>query len=296
MPIFSSGAVAADLKIFGEDTESTDITELLTNTNAEDGWGSGVDPNGFPAMSWFNAVGHTLSYITSYYLQKGIAEWVALQEYFIGSQVVASDGFTYTSKTNNNTGNTPVGDTINWKLSFLDSANTVVYTPTADYHPATKKYVDDNVKGKILQVVSVSKTDTFSSSAGFTDITGLAATITPASASSKIMVMVDANCGGPANQRGALRLLRGATPVGIGDTAGSRNPVSSSFVAPELTSIIQSSFSVEDSPATTSPTTYKVQGIIEGSQTFYLNRSATDIDDATYYRPISSITLLEIGV
>lgn len=145
MPIFGSGAAAADLKIFGDATQSTDITLLLTNANSIDGWGSGVDANGFPALSWFNAVGHTLSYITSYYLQKGIAEWVTLQEYHIGSQAVASDGFTYTSKTNNNTGNTPVGDSTNWRLSFLDSANTVSFIPTANYHPSTKKYVDDSV-------------------------------------------------------------------------------------------------------------------------------------------------------
>ena len=144
-PIFGGGSQADELKIFGTETESTDITLLLTNTNAAEGWASGVDANGFPALSWFNAVGHTLSYITAYYLQNGIPEWVALQEYFIGSKAVASDGFTYVSKTDNNIGNTPVGDSINWRLAFLDSANTVVYVPTANYHPATKKYVDDEI-------------------------------------------------------------------------------------------------------------------------------------------------------
>lgn len=32
----------------------------------------------------------------------------------------------------------------------LTKTNTTVFTPTADYHPATKKYVDDNVKPEIL--------------------------------------------------------------------------------------------------------------------------------------------------
>jgi hypothetical protein len=30
------------------------------------------------------------------------------------------------------------------RTEFLSKTNTASYTPTADYHPATKKYVDDN--------------------------------------------------------------------------------------------------------------------------------------------------------
>jgi hypothetical protein len=30
------------------------------------------------------------------------------------------------------------------KTNVLELDNAAVYTPTADYHPATKKYVDDN--------------------------------------------------------------------------------------------------------------------------------------------------------
>lgn len=30
------------------------------------------------------------------------------------------------------------------RTEFLSKTNTTSYTPTADYHPATKKYVDDN--------------------------------------------------------------------------------------------------------------------------------------------------------
>ena len=154
-PIFGGGSQSDELKIFGTEIESTDITLLLTNAKAAEGWASGVDANGFPALSWFNAVGHTLSYITAYYLQNGIPEWVALQEYFIGSQAKASNGFTYISKTNANIGNNPVGDSTNWRLAFLDSANTVVFNPTANYHPATKKYVDDNVTS--LEIASTAE-------------------------------------------------------------------------------------------------------------------------------------------
>ena len=49
--------------------------------------------------------------------------------------------------------------------------------------------------GSILQVVSVTKTDSFTtSSSSFVDITGLSATITPSSASSKILVSSFGDC------------------------------------------------------------------------------------------------------
>ena len=47
------------------------------------------------------------------------------------------------------------------------------------------------VGGKVLQVVSTTKSDTFSSSTinAFTDITGLSVSITPFSASNKILII-----------------------------------------------------------------------------------------------------------
>ena len=45
--------------------------------------------------------------------------------------------------------------------------------------------------GSIIQVVSTTKTDTFStSSSSFTDITGLSVSITPASSSNKILILL----------------------------------------------------------------------------------------------------------
>ena len=47
------------------------------------------------------------------------------------------------------------------------------------------------IGGKVLQVVSTAKTDTFStSSTSFTDITGLSVAITPSATSSKILVFL----------------------------------------------------------------------------------------------------------
>ena len=48
--------------------------------------------------------------------------------------------------------------------------------------------------GKVLQVVSTTKTDTFSTaSTTFVDLTGLSVSITPTSTSSKILVLVNTN-------------------------------------------------------------------------------------------------------
>ena len=80
--------------------------------------------------------------------------------------------------------------------------------------------------GAVVQVVSTTKTDTFSGSTtgSFYDITGLNVTITPSSASNKILINVTV-CGGHSNLAG-YRLVRGSTAIGVGDSGGgNRNQV-----------------------------------------------------------------------
>ena len=79
--------------------------------------------------------------------------------------------------------------------------------------------------GKIGQIVSTTKTDTFTLSTGsntFTDITGLSATITPTSTSSKIYINFIITYGNSTGSIVKARLLRGTTPISIGDASGSR--------------------------------------------------------------------------
>jgi len=307
IPIFGGESEADELKIFGTETESEDITLLLTNQNAKDGWASGVDSNGFPALSWFNAVGHTLSYITSLYLQDGITDWNTNQSYYTNSLVKSPiNGFTYISKTGTapstpNPGtNDPSTDSTNWRLAFLDSANTVVYVPTSNYHPSTKKYVDDAVAassgGKILQEKTVNKTDTFTTASGtFTDITDLSITITPSSASNKIKVSFQLQIGNTNNgDYTFVRLIRDATPIAIGDAVGSRIQSTAAWRITDVAGVMTVAIDFEDDPATTSPTTYKVQMTKSGG-TALLNRSGTDTDNATFTRLASTFTVKEIG-
>ena len=58
-----------------------------------------------------------------------------------------------------------------------------------------------NVSGSILQVVSVTKADTFSvSGATFTDITDLSASITPTSTNSKILIVASVSASASSGQ------------------------------------------------------------------------------------------------
>jgi hypothetical protein len=149
---------------------------------------------------------------------------------------------------------------------------------------------------RVLQVVSTAKTDTFStSSTSMTDVTGLSVSITPSSATSQVLVLVQLwgnGTNGTTNFFG--NLVRGATAIDVGAAAGSRSPVT--FFAesgPEGLYCMSATFL--DSPATTSATTYKIQVRNQGSGTVYVNRRETDDDSAPRPRLASTITVMEIS-
>lgn len=148
--------------------------------------------------------------------------------------------------------------------------------------------------GKVLQVVSATKTDTFTSTSGtYTDITGLSVSITPSATSSKIMVFVNlTGNGSPAVNGSFYQLVRGSTAIAIGDTAAGKTSASGTMYLNDAGQQTSTSFSHLDSPATTSATTYKVQGLIP-SGTFYINRSSGD--GGSTARTVSTITVMEIG-
>jgi hypothetical protein len=147
-----------------------------------------------------------------------------------------------------------------------------------------------------VQVVSVAKTDAFSTaSTSFTPVTGLSASITPTSTSSKIYVAVTmtglANYAAFANY---LRIMRDTTAIAVGDTAGSRTR--STFQMGQQTADHTSSAAMNylDSPSTTSSVTYSVEIRVSGS-TGYVNRGIVDTDNAAWARTVSSINLMEIA-
>jgi len=152
--------------------------------------------------------------------------------------------------------------------------------------------------GKIGQVVSTTKTDTFTlSTAGntFTDVTGLSATITPTSTSSKIYINFMITYSNSVGSIVKAKLLRGTTPISVGDTNGSRqrattgnyNGLTSNPMIQPLTQ------NFLDSPATTSATTYKLQVATENA-TLYVNRNSRNDNSAKDGTYTSSITLMEV--
>jgi hypothetical protein len=123
---------------------------------------------------------------------------------------------------------------------------------TADSSTATGlKWAAAAGGGKVLQVVTTTySTQQARSATSFGD-TGLSLSITPSSASSKIMVLVTQNIGASAtvNVGFSTNLVRGATQLWEGPT---KSQTSTDIQMP--TSILYL-----DSPATTSATTYKTQ-------------------------------------
>ena len=149
-------------------------------------------------------------------------------------------------------------------------------------------------KGSVLQVVSTTKTDTFTTtSTSFADLTGLAATITPGATSSKILVMVKTNYSA-SDQVGIFRLLRNSTVIAAGGAAGSRSPAFASTRSADTSAQLNISTDFLDSPATSSAVTYKVQIAVQGG-TGYVNRNANDADASTQARTVSTITLMEMA-
>jgi hypothetical protein len=153
--------------------------------------------------------------------------------------------------------------------------------------------------GGVVQVVSVSKTNQFTSSTTvtWTDVTGLAATITPKFSTSSILVMVTIGTA-RGGDNSALRLVRASTPIQIGDANPTYPSDTRATVADLNTSNANGlpvAFNYLDSPATTSSTTYKVQFWLN-SGSFYLNSGAQYTDNAAYrFFTASSITLMEIA-
>jgi len=154
--------------------------------------------------------------------------------------------------------------------------------------------------GAVLQVVSTTKTDTFTtSSTGPIDITGLSVTITPKFATSKIFVMFNAHIVGFDSGTG-IRVLRGSTNIALGDAEGSRARMTaigmySNATSPNTYDGGYAHASFLDSPATTDATTYKLQAQCLSTNGIVVNRSRYNVDNGNASRGISTITVMEIA-
>ena len=153
--------------------------------------------------------------------------------------------------------------------------------------------------GGVIQTRYALKSSTFStSSASFTNITGLSVAIAPRSTSNKVLCIVTLYCGlDGSNKRYAWRLTRGGTAIAIADAAGSRTRASGggTTVGAGSGSTWAHTITFLDSPATTSSTTYQVQGAAIDGDNFIVNNTVSDADAASYMRPASSISVMEVS-
>ena len=133
--------------------------------------------------------------------------------------------------------------------------------------------------GQVIQVVTATTSTAFTTtSSSFTAVTNLSVSITPSSASNKILILVSSTIHvNSANQAGRVTIFRGATDLGNSTKGLSAIYASSgTIVAPLHISFL-------DSPSTTSATTYQVYIKTTGGTVF------VPWDDEK-----SSITVLEI--
>lgn len=110
--------------------------------------------------------------------------------------------------------------------------------------------------GALLQVVQVTQATQVFTTSNTMVSTGIGASITPSSASSKILVLVQASITSQANCGSGLAIARGATIVwnpSVSDANGFYGAMLNAN-----TTRTYSSLQYLDSPATTSPTTYNL--------------------------------------
>ena len=149
--------------------------------------------------------------------------------------------------------------------------------------------------GSVLQVVSTTKTNTFSTATtgSYVDITGLSVSITPTSSTSKILIIFHVSVG-PSDIL-SVQLARNSTAICIGDAGNGFQATLGGVPSP---SNGDKSFPMAgnflDSPATTSSTTYKVQ-MRNYSGTSFVNQTVNDTNASYTARSTSTITVMEVA-
>jgi hypothetical protein len=160
--------------------------------------------------------------------------------------------------------------------------------------------------GKILQVVSTLKTDTFSASLASGNtvaVTGLSASLTCSDTANSVLVI--AHLGMVSNATGSTAcgalVTAGGTDILVGTSTSNRIPVGTAQYGSTAGYLGANTTGLQVigvySPASTSAITYAVELYNYGAPTgnYYVNRSHTDSDTSGYPRSASSITLLEVS-
>jgi hypothetical protein len=184
-----------------------------------------------------------------------------------------------------------------WNIPFAEGSDLVRDWPalSEDVADAVADGLNTRKFGQIAQTV---KTDTFTTtSSTYVVVTGLEVSITPSSASNKVLVMISvpfafAGAGAGGQPEGHMSIFRDTTNLSVPTSPGDRTPVTHS------TAVQSFNFSFLDSPATTSAVTYSVRVRGPGGDptpVVYVNRSVDDSDATGRARGISTITAIEVA-
>jgi hypothetical protein len=149
--------------------------------------------------------------------------------------------------------------------------------------------------GKVLQVVSTTKTDTASSTGNYNyDFISLA--ITPSATTSKILVLMSIYLN--SIDHGTGKVYRNASVLSsfIADTDGGKASGTTGNVENVSNdyNLNHASINILDEPSSTSAQTYSIRAYAQGA-TVYLNRSVYTANNVNAVRSTSTITLMEIG-
>jgi hypothetical protein len=191
------------------------------------------------------------------------------------------------------------------ETSIADSDLVLIYDDSAT---AVRKMTKANLvagigatAGQVIQVVSTTKTDSFTASGfsswNFVDITGLSVTITPSSASNKILLLSQISGSSIAGTNSMYyRVQKNSSTITgyLGDADGG------SYTLASVQATGSSQYGVDanatlvylDSPSSTSALTYKIQ--TTSNNNIAINRSLDGENSNNRPRTASTITVMEI--
>jgi hypothetical protein len=188
-----------------------------------------------------------------------------------------------------------------WEIPYIEPADLVRDYPAADEAQALAIAAGLTAAGNAgigSNVVSVVKDDTFTTtSTSYTDVTGLAVTITPTSATAKVLVtfLVNINMSNESNgyfcvlTDGANNILFAGAAAGVRTRAiwGSRANADVNFITPVSAAFLWS-------PASATAVTAKIRVRIDNTGSLRINRDSTDNDATNRPRLVSNITAIEV--
>jgi len=180
-----------------------------------------------------------------------------------------------------------------WNIPYVESTDLVSDWPTDSLALANAIEAGLDAAGNAgigSNVVSTTKDNVFSTaSSGYQDVTGLAVTITPTSATSKIYVVAYVTIS--ASQANTCQIVvdRGGSPITEGSGGTSPGAGAIRINTADDIGVVVSAFL--DSPATTSAVTYQVQAQRGSGGTLYINQSGGNAN----IRDVSTLTAIEVA-